>query len=247
MLRFLPLALILLALPATAQSLVRPGWFADPQTECRVWNAYPVSNEQVSWQGKCVDGYAEGKGVLRWILAGKPTKKMYEGDMKHGKMNGRGKLTFTNGDTYLGEFKDGERNGRGKQTWYNKNTYDGTWKDGLPDGKGTYEWYGGNSYTGDWVKGKQHGKGKFTFANNNSYEGDFRDGLMNGQGRFRWANGNVYRGEFKNEMPDGPGSYTVYNSGELFMGHWVKGCLIQGDDTIAINQSELDCKLKAKK
>jgi hypothetical protein len=237
-------ALILLAAPALAQSLIRPGWFADPATDCKIWSAYPVFNEQVSWQGDCVGGFAEGKGVLRWILAGTPTAKKYDGDMKHGKMDGRGSLTFTNGDLYVGEFKDGERNGRGKATWFNRNTYEGTWKDGLPDGRGTYEWVGGNTYTGDWVKGKPNGRGVFKFLNGNSYEGEFRDGIINGRGRFRWANGNVYEGEFRNEVPHGEGSYKVHNTGEVHVGTWINGCLKKGDQMIGANQSELDCRLK---
>ncbi len=248
MFRFWPLGLVLLASAApslsVAQSLVRPGWFVDQHGDCRIWNAYPVSNEQLNWDGDCPNGYAEGKGVLRWILAGQPTAKKYEGEMKHGRMDGHGKLTQVAGDVYEGEFRDGERNGRGKQTWFNRNTYEGMWKDGLPDGRGTYEWHGGNSYTGDWVKGRQQGKGIFTFINGNTYEGEFRDGLINGRGRYRWVNGNVYEGEFRNEIPHGEGTYRLHNTGEVFAGTWVNGCLKTGDDVIGANQSTLDCKLR---
>lgn len=98
-LSWLPLGLCLLALPAFGQA-VQPGWFTDAKTGCKVWNAYPVSNEQVSWTGECAaDGHATGKGVMSWILAGKPTRKKYEGQMKNGHFDGKGTLIFTNGDT----------------------------------------------------------------------------------------------------------------------------------------------------
>jgi hypothetical protein len=105
-------------MPALGQSSLQPRWFTDAKTECKVWNAFPVSNEQVTWSGECVEGFAEGTGVLRWILAGKPTVKKYEGPMSAGRTTGRGVLVFTNGDRYEGEFKDGERSGRGKITWF---------------------------------------------------------------------------------------------------------------------------------
>lgn len=240
---FCSLGLMLLAFPAWAQS-TQPGWYTDPRTNCNIWNAYPVSTEQLAWEGDCKDDYAEGKGVLRWMLAGKPTPKKYEGEMHEGRMHGKGILTFTNGDRYEGQFKDGERSGRGKIEWYNRNTYEGDWKNGAPDGRGTYNWKTGNEYTGDWVRGRPHGKGIFTFSNGNTYEGEFKDGIISGKGRYRWANGNVYEGEMRNEMPHGEGSYKVYNTGEVVFGKWVNGCLKNGTEMVAVNQSEMDCRLK---
>ena len=241
--RFWSLALVLIALPAYAQ-LLQPGWFADARTGCKVWNAFPSNTEQLAWNGECKDEYAEGKGVLQWILAGKPMVKKYEGEMHEGRMHGKGTLIFVNGDRYEGDFVEGERTGRGKITWFNRNTYEGSWKDGVPDGRGTYEWIGGNTYTGEWVKGRQHGKGIFKFLNGNSYEGEFRESVITGRGRYRWANGNVYEGEFKNEQPHGEGSYKVYNTGQVYFGTWESGCLKQGTDMIAVNQSEMACRLK---
>ena len=102
-LRLWSVSLCLLAFPAFGQA-VHPGWFMDPKTNCKVWNAFPVSNEQVNWVGECKNDFAEGKGVLRWILGGKPTRKKYDGEMREGRMNGKGTLVFTNGDTYEGQF-----------------------------------------------------------------------------------------------------------------------------------------------
>ena len=239
------LLLVLLATPAVAQSN-QPGWAIDPRSGCKIWNAFPVSSEQLFWSGACVNDMADGKGILQWVLGGKPTPKKYDGEMREGRMNGKGVLVFTNGDKYDGEFKDGERTGRGKMTWYNRNTYDGMWQDGLPEGRGTYDWYGGNTYIGDWVKGKPNGKGIFKFSNGSSYEGEFREGIMEGRGKFRWATGDTYEGLLKNEVPHGLGTFKVYNSGFIHHGIWDNGCLQENDDMIAVNQSEMACRLKKK-
>ena len=47
-LRLWAAGLTFLAMPALGQSSLQLGWFTDAKTECKVWNAFPVSNEQVS-------------------------------------------------------------------------------------------------------------------------------------------------------------------------------------------------------
>jgi len=246
--RLLSIGLCLLALPALAQA-VQPGWFTDPSSGCKIWNAYPVSNEQVTWSGQCRDEMADGKGVMQWILAGKPMKtKRYEGEMREGRFNGRGRLLFVDGSTYDGEFRDGERIGKGKMDWFNHNSYDGEWKNGVMDGSGTYKWRSGNIYTGQWSKGRQEGRGKFTFANGNSYDGEYKDGVANGRGRFRWANGDSYDGEFHNELPNGIGTLKLYSTDELITGRWYLGCLHGLDGRmLALIKTELECWLEEKK
>ncbi len=244
----LALGFCLLTAPAFGQA-VQPGWFTDAKTGCKIWNAYPVSNEQVTWSGKCSQGMAEGKGVMQWVLAGKPSKtKKYDGEMHEGRFHGRGILIFVNGDVYDGDFQEGERNGKGKMVWFNRNSYDGEWKNGVMDGRGTYKWLGGNVYTGEWSKGKQNGRGKFTFLNGNSYEGEYRDGIATGRGRFRWANGDVYDGEWRNELPNGIGTIKIYNSDEMVTGNWRDGCLHTPDDRmLAVIKTELQCWLEEKR
>lgn len=56
---------------------------------------------------------------------------LYEGTFKNGKMDGKGRYKFTNGNTYVGEFKDGLRNGEGTTSnIYNRILASGRWKDG---------------------------------------------------------------------------------------------------------------------
>jgi hypothetical protein len=52
----------------------------------------------------------------------------YEGEMKNGKMQGKGIYTFSNGEIYEGEFKDNMFHGKGKYTWTDGKVESGTWE-----------------------------------------------------------------------------------------------------------------------
>jgi hypothetical protein len=95
-----------------------PGWITAEGSGCKVWNPCPQRYETVTWSGQCVNGFAEGRGVLQWLLSGK-LHDHYEGTQHAGKANGRGVFTFANGDRYEGDFRDGKFNGRGVYTFAN--------------------------------------------------------------------------------------------------------------------------------
>src|SRR5437762_8118023 len=63
-------ALALAALAPTMGQGAEPGWTADPQTGCRVWNGAPQPNETISWSGRCRNGLAQGPGVVQWLEDG---------------------------------------------------------------------------------------------------------------------------------------------------------------------------------
>lgn len=60
----------------------------------------------------------------------------YEGMWDRGKVNGRGKMVFSNGDVYEGEWKYGERSGRGYFKNFGGVSYEGPWKNDHMDGVG---------------------------------------------------------------------------------------------------------------
>lgn len=63
--------------------------------------------------------------------------KHYEGDWKDGKMHGRGRLVYENGDVYDGNFHKGKKFGKGIFKWAKDgNYYDGEWNNNLPHGIG---------------------------------------------------------------------------------------------------------------
>ena len=91
---------------AQAQGHAQPRWIADPRTGCKVWDPAPQPGESVHWSGPCKDGLADGQGTLEWMEHGKPGDR-YTGAYKHGKRNGYGVLTFSNGKTVQGDWSDG--------------------------------------------------------------------------------------------------------------------------------------------
>ena len=63
----------------------------------------------------------------------------YEGQVKDGKPQGRGNMTFRDGGFYSGEWQDGARHGKGKQQFSadsERRSYDGSWKEDQEDGEG---------------------------------------------------------------------------------------------------------------
>ena len=80
-----------------------------------------------------------------------------EGYWKDGKLHGRGRRIYPNGECYSGEWKKGNYNGEG--TWYTKDgdKYTGIW-DGYT-GQGEVNYKDGKKYTGQWDYKKRHGVG----------------------------------------------------------------------------------------
>ena len=54
----------------------------------------------------------------------------YVGEVKEGKLHGKGTYTYVNGDKYVGEYKDGEMNGQGTSSGGKGKTLKGQWKNG---------------------------------------------------------------------------------------------------------------------
>jgi peptidoglycan hydrolase-like protein with peptidoglycan-binding domain len=96
----------------------KPQWKKIGNKDCQVWNPFPSPREEIFWDGGCVDGKASGTGrmVMRFIEQGRPRENSYEGEVRAGKLHGRGTLTASNGDRYEGEFRDGEPTGNGRVT-----------------------------------------------------------------------------------------------------------------------------------
>ena len=100
------------AFPALAQEKADAGWIEAAATGCRIWNAQPAPLESVTWSGGCVDGKAEGPGVLQWYVAGAPDDR-YEGEMHGGRLHGHLAVSYANGDRFEGEWRRDRPNGPG--------------------------------------------------------------------------------------------------------------------------------------
>ncbi len=90
------------------------------------------------------------QGSLRFLNGDR-----YEGEVRSGKCNGRGKYTSANGKTYTGEFRDNQHYGIGKLTFANGDVYFGHWLEGKRHGQGI-EYAGDGSiwYSGTWNWGR---------------------------------------------------------------------------------------------
>lgn len=58
----------LLALLVSTGVHAAPGaFFADPDSGCKAWNPSPQPGETIKWEGRCVDGFAQGAGKLSYL------------------------------------------------------------------------------------------------------------------------------------------------------------------------------------
>ncbi len=72
---------------------------------------------------------------------------------------------------YVGQVKDGKFDGRGIMTWKDGASYDGQWKEGTYHGQGTYTYANGDVFKGQFKYGKKEGSGTYTYKNGQSVSG----------------------------------------------------------------------------
>ena len=147
---------------------------------------------------------------------------------------------YDNGDTYEGQVKRGKKDGEGKLT-YNKDEsqyngfgtafdlngnkfYEGNWKDGLPNGEGTYFNENGKEiYTGNFLNGNQNGFGT-TYDDNEKkiYEGNWLNNQRNGFGTLFVDGEKLYEGYWLNDKKNGKGASFLYGK-KVSEGNWLNG------------------------
>ena len=155
----------------------------------------------VSLEGKFIDGFVNGKGILKNNLGNE-----YKGDFINNIREGKGILT-TQKFIYEGDFKNNVLCGNGKIKFIQDgHFYEGEFKNNNIDGKGIFKWKNGDEYEGLMQNGKMDGYGTYRYADGDFYEGYYKDGVKNGKGKFVSYNENeIYEGEFKNGKPHGKG------------------------------------------
>jgi formylglycine-generating enzyme required for sulfatase activity len=176
-----------------------------------------VSNKTFIWSGRCVNGIAQGKGTVQWYKDGVEEGKC-EGTLVDGKLTGKGKCIWANGNVYEGDFVDDKLASKGKLTLANGDIYEGYFVNGKPHGKGKLTKANSDVYEGYYVDGKAS-KGKLTFANGTIYEGDFADNKVVGKGKFTLPNGDVYESDFSNFEVTGKVKLTSAN-GVVYEVNW---------------------------
>jgi hypothetical protein len=165
----------------------------------------------------------------------------YTGEWANEQPEGKGQMTFANGDKYIGEWRNGKRNGKGimRDTKYNSvNIYNGEWKDDKKEGYGTKKYDVKRPedlyfYIGEWKNDKENGRGKHIWANGDYFDTEWIDGFSSKKGILKMTlpgnTGKVYEGEVTNfdfddwrkDLPNGKGKFSSPNF--TYEGDFVNG------------------------
>jgi hypothetical protein len=140
---------------AAARADDTTAWIAD-ERGCKAANPFPQLEESITWSGACKDGFADGEGVLVFLLRGREHSR-FTGTLVLGWAQGRGVLQFPDGSKYQGEWAKSQENGQGRREWPDGSWYEGAWKDGQPHGQGEYRRPDGRTFTGEWIDGVYQG------------------------------------------------------------------------------------------
>ena len=124
----------------------------------------------------------EGKGKIwdakkqMWVFDG-----MWSNDLKNG--FGVLKKSFA---TYEGNFVDDKMDGKGKMSWANGDVYEGEFKQDMKHGMGRIRYKLGDFYEGQFFEGKMDGTGTYIWENGMKYRGTFKQGILSGEGRIEY-------------------------------------------------------------
>ena len=144
-----------------------------------------------SYEGRLKNGIPDGKGKMTSFDG----KTVYEGNFKNGRKHGKGKVTYPDGTGYEGEFKDGEKHGKGKMTRNGETFKEGEWNMGTFY-HGKIKYGPGFFYEGGFQNGLPHGKGKLTYPDGTFFEGEFEEGEEHGKGKLTNPDGTFEEGMY---------------------------------------------------
>jgi hypothetical protein len=151
------------------------------------------------YEGGFADGKRNGYGEFKFTLSsGLFCGCSFYGLWSDGRLVGKAKAKYPNGDSYEGEITDFFKNGKGVMTYQvgKMKTYDGEWRGDKRDGYGVAKYCNGDVYEGEFRSNSRHGKGKMIFADGRIYVGEWADGGMHGTGMMI-EKGVSYRGEWE--------------------------------------------------
>lgn len=199
------------------------------------------------YQGPTKKGIPCGEGHYKFYRLSDGA--IYEGATSQNKFNGRGTITFANGNTYAGEFLDGQRTGFGTEVIKETGEiYNGQFKKGKRDGTGTVTYVNQTSYTGEFKDGLQHGKGEVVLEDGRSALVEYHMGRQferfhygdaaksfTGYALFyrKMANGHMteYLGDVVRGEMQGKGRLTDMVLGDIYVGDFDHDCC-HGDGEI---------------
>ena len=174
----------------------------------------------------------------------------YSGEIKSGKIHGKGELNLNDGARYAGEFKEGFFDGLGIFYLPSGNYYEGNYKNGKRDGRGIFYskdrmplkdglWTdnyliegtiirNGDTLIGSFLKENPHGKLKrINVKGIVDAEGTWENGQLT-YGWYLDSSNRKYEGEMKEGQLHGKGILYATNGRIIYEGEWSEGKLVEG-------------------
>jgi len=158
-----------------------------------------------------------------------PNSELYHGELKDGKMDGKGIYQYITGDVYDGEWCEGKRKGKGVMLFGAvvpkplpvevSSTSALLLKQKITELHQMNRKKATEVYDGEWENDKMHGFGAYSYGDGSTYEGYWIDGRRHNYGQLRYANGNEYKGEFACGKKEGVGT-LVFIDGGSYEGEW---------------------------
>ena len=151
----------------------------------RAWDPHPELGLDFVWEadgGAPAAGTITGSGRLVWLARGAPAYDRdaiyseYEGEVRDGRPNGKGRIKLRTGVVYDGTWRDGNMIGHGVLRFANGDRYSGAVDDGAPDGHGRYASADGTIFEGDFVDGRRDGAGTLTLPDARRFRSIWKDG-----------------------------------------------------------------------
>ena len=171
--------------------------------------------------------YTDGSVYVGQMFAGL-------GKGKGDKKNGKGKLTFSNGEYFEGEFSR-DMMYFGTHYFPNGDVWEVRYPGDEKKAFGTFKYKNGSIYEGPFEldentkKYKRKGKGTLTLGNGTKIESFFDGDDLNTYAKIKYGSnsengkrGDVYEGQVKNNLKHGRGKYS-HTNGTVDDGYWVKG------------------------
>jgi hypothetical protein len=110
--------------------------------------------------------------------------------------SGTGTFIFNSGATYTGQFIKGKIQGKGRCEFTNGNIYYGEWHDQFIEGVGTMKYNNGDVYIGQFIKGRINGTGQMQYSNGSNYNGNWKNNLRHGSGKLTTVEGQTIAGKW---------------------------------------------------
>ncbi len=191
-------------------------------------------NGKLTGKGKCFhtyDYYDDGaiefeEGIFKnWALKeGKRLRTdgtLLKGTFIYGMiLNGKGEISYQNGDILKGNFKDEKLHGKGNLTLANGNSCIGNFENGIRTGIVDIILLNGTVIKGDFsdkeffsIISDEHVK---DIWKNAVYDGDTKNGMWDGEGKITLQNRIIFEGKFKGGKRTGRGKIIYPYIGSIF-------------------------------